>query len=44
MFHDYIEQNTTNGDAYPGGMITMINVNKPDGTNPIPVPKVDSKN
>jgi len=43
MFHDHVEQNTTNDGAYPGGMITMINVNKPDGTNPIPMPKVKPK-
>jgi FtsP/CotA-like multicopper oxidase with cupredoxin domain len=35
MFHDHIEQNTTNNGLYPGGMITMINVNNPDGSNPV---------
>ncbi|HEX3641289.1 MAG TPA: multicopper oxidase domain-containing protein, partial [Ktedonobacteraceae bacterium] len=44
MFHDHVEQNTTNDGAYPGGMMTMINVNKPDGTNPIPMPKVEPEN
>lgn len=35
MFHDHFEQNTTNNGLYPGGMITMINVNNPDGSNPV---------
>lgn len=35
MFHDHIEQNTTNNGDYPGGMMTMINVNNPDGSNPV---------
>jgi manganese oxidase len=35
MFHDHIEQHTTNNGEYPGGMITMINVNNPDGSNPV---------
>jgi FtsP/CotA-like multicopper oxidase with cupredoxin domain len=39
MFHDHVEQNTTNDGNYPGGMMTMINVNRPDGTNPIPMPQ-----
>ncbi len=38
MFHDHYEQNTTNNGAYPGGMMTMISVNNPNGSNPIPVP------
>jgi len=38
MFHDHIDENITNDGAYPGGMITMINVNNPDGTNPAPMP------
>jgi FtsP/CotA-like multicopper oxidase with cupredoxin domain len=37
MFHDHLEQNTTNNGAYPGGMITMISVNNPDGSNPVPL-------
>ncbi len=41
MFHDHIEQNTTNDGDYLGGMTTMINVNNPDGSNPIPMPKMD---
>jgi hypothetical protein len=35
MFHDHIEQNTANNGLYPGGMITMINVNNSDGSNPV---------
>ncbi|HZR43487.1 MAG TPA: multicopper oxidase domain-containing protein [Ktedonobacteraceae bacterium] len=37
MFHDHQEQNTTNNGKYPGGMITMISVNNPDGSNPVPM-------
>ncbi|GCE14116.1 multicopper oxidase family protein [Tengunoibacter tsumagoiensis] len=37
MFHDHIEQNTTNNGDYPGGMMTFINVNNPDGSNPVPM-------
>jgi FtsP/CotA-like multicopper oxidase with cupredoxin domain len=37
MFHDHLEQHTTNAGKYPGGMITMISVNNPDGSNPIPM-------
>lgn len=37
MFHDHVEQHTTNAGSYPGGMITMISVNNPDGSNPIPM-------
>jgi FtsP/CotA-like multicopper oxidase with cupredoxin domain len=37
MFHDHAEQMTTNNGSYPGGMITMISVNNPDGSNPIPM-------
>ena len=37
MFHDHFEQMTTNNGDYPGGMITMINVNNPDGSNPTPM-------
>ncbi len=40
MFHDHIEQNTTNDGAYPGGMMTMINVNQADGSNPVPAMKM----
>ncbi len=40
MFHDHFEQNTTNNGYYPGGMITMINVNNPDGSNPVPMSQV----
>jgi len=35
MFHDHAEQMTTNNGEYPGGIITMINVNNPDGSNPV---------
>jgi FtsP/CotA-like multicopper oxidase with cupredoxin domain len=38
MFHDHIDENATNNGVYPGGMITMINVNNPDGTNPVRMP------
>jgi FtsP/CotA-like multicopper oxidase with cupredoxin domain len=41
MFHDHIEQNTTNDGSYPGGMMTMINTNLPDGSNPIPALKME---
>ncbi len=37
MFHDHIEQNTTNDGDYPGGMMTMLSVDNLDGTNPIPM-------
>ncbi len=40
MFHDHFEQNTTNNGGYPGGMMTMINVNNKDGSNPVPMPKM----
>ncbi|GAC1635271.1 MAG: hypothetical protein NVS4B9_28250 [Ktedonobacteraceae bacterium] len=42
MFHDHIDENTTNNGVYPGGMITMINVNNPDGTNPAPLPSMST--
>jgi FtsP/CotA-like multicopper oxidase with cupredoxin domain len=42
MFHDHIEQNTTNNGAYPGGMMTMINVNNPNGSNPVPMKQMMS--
>ena len=42
MFHDHIEQNTTNDGDYPGGMMTMISVNNPDGSNPVPMKQVMS--
>lgn len=35
MFHDHAEQMTTNNGEYPGGILTMINVNNPDGSNPV---------
>lgn len=35
MFHDHVEIDTTNNGAYPGGMMTMITVNNPDGSNPV---------
>jgi FtsP/CotA-like multicopper oxidase with cupredoxin domain len=38
MFHDHIDENITNNGSYPGGMITMINVNNADGTNPARMP------
>jgi FtsP/CotA-like multicopper oxidase with cupredoxin domain len=37
MFHDHQEQDTTNNGSYPGGMMTMINVNNLDGSNPVPM-------
>ncbi|QBD80646.1 multicopper oxidase family protein [Ktedonosporobacter rubrisoli] len=37
MLHDHAEQMNTNNGEYPGGMITMINVNNPDGSNPVPM-------
>lgn len=43
MFHDHIEQNTTNDGAYIGGMTTMITVNKPDGSNPVPMPAMNTQ-
>ena len=42
MFHDHIDENATNNGVYPGGMITMINVNNPDGTNPAPMPSMNT--
>ncbi len=44
MFHDHIEQNTTNNGDYPGGMMTMISVNNPDGSNPVPMSQMMSAN
>jgi manganese oxidase len=44
MFHDHFEQNTTNNGAYPGGMITMISVNNPDGSNPVPMQQMMNAN
>jgi FtsP/CotA-like multicopper oxidase with cupredoxin domain len=37
MFHDHAEQMNTNDGEYPGGMLTMISVNNPDGSNPVPM-------
>lgn len=37
MLHDHVEQNTTNAGDSPGGMMTFINVNKADGSNPVPM-------
>ncbi len=42
MFHDHIEQNTTNNGESPGGMMTMISVNNPDGSNPVPMQQMMS--
>ena len=42
MFHDHIDENVTNNGVYPGGMITMINVNNIDGTNPAPMPSMNT--
>jgi FtsP/CotA-like multicopper oxidase with cupredoxin domain len=39
MFHDHVEQYNTNNGEYPGGMISMINVNNKDGSNPVPMIK-----
>lgn len=36
MFHDHIDQNDTNDGSYPGGMMTMMNINNADGSNPVP--------
>ncbi|MBE3559738.1 MAG: multicopper oxidase domain-containing protein [Ktedonobacteraceae bacterium] len=41
MFHDHVEGAITNDGGFPGGMITMINVNNPDGSNPVPMPKME---
>ncbi len=38
MMHDHIDQNDTSAGNYPGGMMTMINVNEPDGSNPVHMP------
>jgi FtsP/CotA-like multicopper oxidase with cupredoxin domain len=38
MIHDHFEQYTTNNGESMGGMVTMINVNNQDGSNPIPMP------
>lgn len=43
MMHDHIEQNTTNAGAYLGGMTTMITVNYPDGSNPVPMPSMNGQ-
>lgn len=40
MFHDHIEYANTNNGDYAGGMLTMINVNNPDGTNPVPMQRM----
>jgi FtsP/CotA-like multicopper oxidase with cupredoxin domain len=40
MFHDHVENTNTNNGEYPGGMITMISVNNPDGSNPVPMRQV----
>ncbi len=40
MFHDHTEYATTNNGSYPGGMMTMITVNNPDGSNPVPMKQV----
>lgn len=40
MLHDHAEQNTTNNGDYPGGMMTMISVNNPDGSNPVPMKQI----
>lgn len=37
MFHDHIEYTNTNNGVYAGGMLTMINVNNADGSNPVPM-------
>jgi len=42
MFHDHAEENTTNNGDYPGGMMTYITVNNPDGSNPIPMKQLMS--
>ncbi|MBA2679145.1 MAG: multicopper oxidase domain-containing protein [Ktedonobacteraceae bacterium] len=42
MFHDHIDEDATNNGVYPGGMITMINVNNIDGTNPAPMPSMNT--
>ncbi len=42
MFHDHVDEDTTNNGVYPGGMITMINVNNVDGTNPAPMPSMNT--
>ncbi len=42
MFHDHIDENATNNGVYPGGMITMINVNNPDGSNPTRMPPMNA--
>jgi FtsP/CotA-like multicopper oxidase with cupredoxin domain len=39
MFHDHFEQDTTNNGVYPGGMMTMITVNNPNGSNPTLLPR-----
>jgi len=44
MFHDHIEANTTNNGVYPGGMMTMINISLPNGTNPIAMPDMKMNN
>ncbi|WP_126555106.1 multicopper oxidase domain-containing protein [Dictyobacter kobayashii] len=43
MFHDHIEANTTNNGVYPGGMMTMININLPNGQNPVAMPDMGNK-
>lgn len=41
MFHDHVEYAITNNGAYLGGMTTMITVNNPDGSNPVPMPRME---
>lgn len=36
MLHDHIDQNDTNDGKYPGGMMTLMNINNADGSNPVP--------
>ncbi|MBO0792897.1 MAG: multicopper oxidase family protein [Ktedonobacteraceae bacterium] len=42
MFHDHVEYATTNNGVAVGGIVTMINVNKPDGSNPVPMPPINN--
>lgn len=40
MLHDHFEHYTTNDGAANGGMVTLINVNNKNGSNPIPIEQI----
>ncbi len=40
---DTVNVTIVNDGAYLGGMTTMITVNKPDGSNPVPMPAMNTQ-